>query len=123
MFLYSFTWPALSFIVANPPLADLAAPALAGGLDIEETEGVESIKWKSGDLTIELNQDTANIVLGMGVRDNIDVESANMTLIIWKGNSQVDENTLIHFESVALGTLQTPWLLSMRSTAVGVVAN
>ena len=104
-FLYLFTWLALSFIVANPPLADLAAPALAGGLDIEETEGVESIKWKSGDLTIELNQDTANIVLGMGVRDNIDVESANMTLIIWKGNSQVDENTLIHFESVAVGNL------------------
>ncbi len=104
-FLYLFTWLALSFIVANPPMADLAAPALAGGLDIEETEGVESIKWKGGDLTIELNQDTANIVLGMGVRDNIDVESANMTLIIWKGNSQVDENTLIHFESVAVGNL------------------
>ncbi len=104
-FLYLFTWLALSFIVANPPLADVAAPALASGLDIEETEGVETIKWKSGALQIGLNQDNVDIVLGMGVRDNIDVESANITVSIWKGNSQVDENTLLNIESVTVGSL------------------
>ena len=104
-FLYVFTWLALSFIVANPPMADIAAPSLASGIDIEEVEGIESTKWKGGELTIELNQDDAHIVLGMGVRDNIDVESANMTLIIWKGNSQVEENTMVSFESVTVGSL------------------
>ena len=46
-----------------------------------------------------------DIVLGMGVRDNIDVESANITVSIWKGNSQVDENTLLNIESVTVGSL------------------
>jgi len=82
-FLYVFTWLALSFIIANPPLADIAAPALADGLDIEETEGVETIKWKNGELMIELNQNEIDVVLGMGIRDNIDVESATITASIW----------------------------------------
>ena len=104
-FLFLFTWLALSFIVANPPLADVAAPTLAGGLDIEETEGIESIKWKSGELKVELNQDNVDVVLGMGIRDNIDVESATISVSIWKGNSMTEENTLVHFENVEVSSL------------------
>ena len=37
-FLYFFSFIALSFILANPPLGDIAAPTISGGLDIETND-------------------------------------------------------------------------------------
>ena len=78
IFLFVFTWLAFSFIVSNPPLADIAPPTLAGGIDIEQTEGIEETSWKNGVYTINLNQDTVDVVMGMAVRDNVDAESVNI---------------------------------------------
>ena len=82
-FLYFFSFLALSFILANPPLADIAAPTLSGGLDIETNEAVVDTRWSGGTYYIETNQDTIDIVLGMGVRDNVDAETAMMAATIW----------------------------------------
>ena len=41
----------------------------------------------------------------MGIRDNIDVESATISVSIWKGNSMTEENTLVHFENVEVSSL------------------
>ena len=82
-FLYFFSFLALSFILANPPLADIAAPTLSGGLDIETNEAVVDTRWSGGTYYIETNQDTIDIVLGMGVRDNVDAETAMMSASIW----------------------------------------
>ena len=82
-FLYFFSFLALSFILANPPLADIAAPTLSGGLDIETNEAVVDTRWSGGTYYIETNQDTIDVVLGMGVRDNVDAETAMMAATIW----------------------------------------
>ena len=82
-FLYFFSFLALSCILANPPLADIAAPTLSGGLDIETNEAVVDTRWSGGTYYIETNQDTIDVVLGMGVRDNVDAETAMMAATIW----------------------------------------
>jgi hypothetical protein len=82
-FLYFFSFIALSFILANPPLGDIAAPAISGGLDIETNDAVVDARWSKGTYYLETNQDTIDVVLGMSVRDNVDAETAIMTASIW----------------------------------------
>ena len=82
-FLYFFSFIALSFILANPPLGDIAAPTISGGLDIETNDAVVDARWSKGTYYIETNQDTIDIVLGMGVRDNVNAETAMMTASVW----------------------------------------
>jgi len=83
-FLYFFSFIALSFILVNPPLGDIAAPTLSGGLDIETNdEAVVDARWSKGTYYIETNQDTIDIVLGMGVRDNVNAETAMMAASVW----------------------------------------
>ena len=82
-FLYFFSFIALSFILANPPLGDIAAPTIPGGLDIETNDAVVDARWSKSTYYIETNQDTIDIVLGMGVRDNVNAETAVMTASVW----------------------------------------
>ena len=77
--LFIFSWLALSFALVNPPLADIAPPTTAGGLDIEVTDGVIDATWKGGEYTIGLDQGTVDIVLGFAVRDNVDAETAMLS--------------------------------------------
>ncbi|MFL2956115.1 MAG: hypothetical protein ACJZ39_01460 [Candidatus Thalassarchaeaceae archaeon] len=84
-FLFFFTFIAIAFILSNPPLADIAPPTFAGGIDIAETDGVVSSEWKSGTYTLELNQGEVDVILGFAVRDNVDAESANIVVSIWGG--------------------------------------
>ncbi len=82
-FLYFFSFIALSFILVNPPLGDIAAPTISGGLDIETNDAVVDARWSKDTYYIETNQDTIDIVLGMGVRDNVNAETAMMTASVW----------------------------------------
>ena len=91
VFLFIFTWLAFSFIVSNPPLADIAPPTLAGGIDIEQTEGIEETSWKNGVYTINLNQDTVDVVMGMAVRDNVDAETVNINAAIYYRGDMLEE--------------------------------
>ena len=91
VFLFIFTWLAFSFIVSNPPLADIAPPTLAGGIDIEQTEGIEETSWKNGVYTINLNQDTVDVVMGMAVRDNVDAETVNINAAIYYRGEMLEE--------------------------------
>ena len=82
-FLYFFSFIALSFILVNPPLGDIAAPAIAGGIDIETNDAVVDARWSKGTYYLETNQDTIDIVLGMSVRDNVNAETAIMSASVW----------------------------------------
>ena len=82
-FLYFFSFIALSFMLANPPLGDIAAPAIANGLDIETNDAVVDARWSKGTYYLETNEDTIDIVLGMAVRDNVNAETAIMTASVW----------------------------------------
>ncbi len=81
-FLYLFTWLALSFILVNPPLADIAAPHLAGGIDIEATDGIAQATLKHSTYSIHINQDSIPVVLGFAVRDNVDAPNSTMRLTV-----------------------------------------
>ena len=82
-FLYFFSFIALSFILVNPPLGDIAAPTVAGGLDIETNDAVVDARWSKGTYYLETNEDTINIVLGMAVRDNVDAETVMINASVW----------------------------------------
>ena len=90
-FLYIFTWLAISFLLVNPPLADIAPPTLAGGIDIAETDGVVDVAWTGGTYTIELNQNTVDVTLGMAVSDNVDSASATIVVSHWFHGAMVEE--------------------------------
>jgi hypothetical protein len=90
-FLYIFTWLAISFLLVNPPLADIAPPTLAGGIDIADTEGVVDVAWTGGTYTIELNQNTVDVTLGMAVSDNVDAASATIVVSHWFHGAMVEE--------------------------------
>ena len=88
-FLFFFTFIAISFILSNPPLADIAPPTLADGIDVADTEGIVESQWKGGTYTLELNQTEIDVVLGLGIRDNVDAEGANMVVTVWKNGAQI----------------------------------
>lgn len=83
-FLYIFTWLALSFALVNPPLADIAAPHLAGAIDIAATEGISDSDLDGSIYEIRISQDSVPILLGLAVRDNVDAENSTMNLTIHK---------------------------------------
>ena len=83
-FLYIFTWLALSFALVNPPLADIAAPHLAGSIDIATTEGISDSDLDGSVYEIRISQDSIPVLLGLAVRDNVDAENSTMNLTIQK---------------------------------------
>ena len=83
-FLYLFTWLALSFALVNPPLADIAAPHLAGSIDIVDTEGISYTDLDGRGYEVRISQDSIPVTLGLAVRDNVDAENSSMNLTIKK---------------------------------------
>jgi len=83
-FLFLFSWLALSFLLLNPPLADIAPPTLASGIDIENIDdsAIIGYSWDDDVYQINLREDTANIVFGMAVRDNVDAENAKILVTL-----------------------------------------
>jgi cyclophilin family peptidyl-prolyl cis-trans isomerase len=83
-FLFLFSWLALSFLLLNPPLADIASPTLASGIDIEyqDNSAVIGYSWNNDIYEINLNEENVDIVLGMAVRDNVDAENANILVTL-----------------------------------------
>ena len=86
-FLFVFSWLALSFVLSNPPIADIAAPMPPGGIDIQEADGIADSKWRGGTYTIELDRDEAHIVMGMAVSDNIDSAGAHVMVTLIRGDT------------------------------------
>ena len=83
-FLYLFTWLALSFALVNPPIADIAAPHLAGAIDIASNEGISDWDLDGGVYEIRISQDSIPVIIGLGVRDNVDARNSTMNLTIHK---------------------------------------
>lgn len=90
-FLYVFSWLAISFLLVNPPLADIAPPTLAGGLDIADADGIYETEWKGGEYSIGLDQGEAHVILGFAVRDNVDAEVAHLRVTLWLYGAEVSE--------------------------------
>ncbi len=88
-FLYLFTWLALSFALVNPPLADIAAPHLAGAIDIANNEGISESDLDGSVYEIRISKESVPVLLGLAVRDNVDAENSTMNLTI----QQIDPYT------------------------------
>ncbi len=83
-FLYLFTWLALSFALVNPPIADIAAPHLAGAIDIASSEGISDSDLDGRVYEIRISQDSIPVILGLAVRDNVDARNSTMNITIHK---------------------------------------
>jgi len=83
-FLYLFTWLALSFALVNPPIADIAAPHLAGAIDIANSEGISDSDLNGRVYEIRISQDSIPVIIGLGIRDNVDAQNSTMNLTIHK---------------------------------------
>ena len=68
----------------QPPLADIAAPHLAGAIDIATTEGISDSDLDGSVYEIRISQDSIPVLLGLAVRDNVDAENSTMNLTIQK---------------------------------------
>ncbi|MCH2428332.1 MAG: hypothetical protein MK168_03255 [Candidatus Thalassarchaeum sp.] len=100
-FLYLFTWLALSFALVNPPLADIAAPHLAGDIDVKsEAEMIEGTSFSKGDYLILIDEDTVDITLGLAVRDNVDAANSTMTMIIYEKDNR--DQPLVSVQGTAM---------------------
>jgi hypothetical protein len=81
-FLYLFSWLALSFALVNPPIADIAAPHLADAIDIANSEGISDFDLDGNVYEIRISQDSIPVILGIGVRDNVDAQNSMMNLTV-----------------------------------------
>lgn len=83
-FLYIFTWLALSFALVNPPIADIAAPHLANAIDIANSEGIIESDLDGSFYEVRISEESIPVILGLGVRDNVDAQNSTMNLTIYK---------------------------------------
>jgi len=125
-FLYLFTWLALSFALVNPPLADIAAPHLAGSIDVaSQSEGITNWELSGKEYAIEISQESVPVILGFAVRDNVDSKNVTMDLIIrYKGEELLNETGLVSTLAAA-GPSQTfesieseDWLRGMKKNSL-----
>ena len=98
--LFLFSWLALSFILLNPPIADIAPPTIASGIDIQDNNDTAIIghSWDGEIYELNLKENTAEIILGMSVRDNVDAENAIIRIEI--NHSTLSESIILANGSV-----------------------
>lgn len=84
--LFIFTWLALSFILANPPLGDIAAPDIAGKMTVVIVDG-EDILIDDDNLTssgsafiLDRNGSSGEAYLLFSINDNADAKAATLTV-------------------------------------------
>jgi len=86
--LYVFTWLAISFLIANPPLGDLAAPDVAGSYTVIIIDG-EDVLIDSDNLTsskgafiLDMNGSAGEAYMVFSINDNTDPNVANLSVTL-----------------------------------------
>ena len=120
-FLFVFSWLALTFVLSNPPLSDIAPPTASNGIDIQEADGIIDSSWRGGEYMLEIDRDEVHVVMGMGVSDNIDAESAQVLITLThKGNTLILANDTAGNLTDAMGTFDEldsgDWLRGNETT-------
>ena len=120
-FLFVFSWLALTFVLSNPPLSDIAPPTASNGIDIQEADGIIDSSWRGGEYMLEIDRDEVHVVMGMGVSDNIDAESAQVLITLThKGNTLILANDTAANLTDAMGTFDEldsgDWLRGNETT-------
>lgn len=78
-FLYVFTWLAITFIVVNPPLADISPPETVGKGVLFDFDDADAWNTTSEYIALEAGETTAeNTAFAFAVRDNVDVDSVTV---------------------------------------------
>jgi len=120
-FLFVFSWLALTFVLSNPPLSDIAPPTTSNGMDIQEADGIIDYSWGGGEFELEIDRDEVHVVMGLGVADNIDSESAQVLITLThKGTTLILANDTAGNLTEAMGTFDEQdsgdWLRGNETT-------
>jgi hypothetical protein len=120
-FLFIFSWLALTFVLSNPPLSDIAPPTTSNGIDIQDADGIIDSSWRGGEYKLEIDRDEVHVVMGLGVADNIDSESAQVLITLThKGNTLILANDTAGNLTDAMGTFDEQdsgdWLRGNETT-------
>lgn len=89
-FLYTFTWLAITFILVNPPMADISPPEIAGDgvlLDIDDPDA-----WQTSDdyIGLESNGSTPDRTgFAFAIRDNADAKNVNVTIVLLQDTVEI----------------------------------
>ncbi len=89
-FLYTFTWLAITFILVNPPMADISPPEIAGDgvlLDIDDPDA-----WQTSDdyIGLESNGSTPDRTgFAFAIRDNADAKNVNVTIALLQDTVEI----------------------------------
>ncbi len=84
--LFIFTWLALSFILTNPPLGDIAAPDIAGKMTVIMVDGEDvlidddNLTSSKATFTLDRNGSDGEAVMLLAVNDNSDAGAATLTV-------------------------------------------
>ncbi len=89
-FLYTFTWLAITFILVNPPLADISPPEIAGDGVLVDIDNPDAWQTSDDHIVLELNTSTpARTGFAFAIRDNADAENVNVTVVLLQGTVEI----------------------------------
>ena len=86
--LYVFTWLALSFLLVNPPLGDVAAPNVAGSYTVIILDGEDvlidsdNLSSSKGAFILDLNGSDGEAYMVFAINDNTDPGMANLSMTL-----------------------------------------
>ena len=86
--LYVFTWLALSFLLVNPPLGDVAAPDVAGSYTVIILDGEDvlldsdNLSSSKGAFILDLNGSDGEAYMVFAINDNTDPGMANLSMTL-----------------------------------------
>ena len=89
-FLYIFTWLAISFIVVNPPLADLSPPEVAGKVILMDIDDPDAWQTRSDYIGMEEGETTAERTgFAFAVRDNLDAIDVEISIRLLQDGHEI----------------------------------
>ena len=111
-FLHVFTWLALSFLLANPPFADIGEPEVAAAWTVVVVDGEDLLLTDDSldsrnqiEFILEEGQDSLNgeVWLLFGIRDNLDAEAVQVsaTLTLFDGTELSLNTSESSFENLS----------------------
>ncbi|MEE2812737.1 MAG: hypothetical protein VX627_06945 [Candidatus Thermoplasmatota archaeon] len=129
-FLYTFTWLAVTFVLVNPPLADISDPSIAGKMVLLDIDNPDD--WQTTDDEIMAGVDWTSperVGFAFAIRDNLDSEDVIVSVVLiqesteiqsWTGTSSELrgnwDNVSDNVSRVVKNTYDTPILLEFNQT-------
>ena len=95
-FLYVFTWLAVTFIIVNPPLADIAPPEVGGKIFLVDADDPDSLLTRDLTITLDENQSATaeSTALVFSIRDNFNTDNVMLQITISRNGQENESRSL-----------------------------